>query len=555
MHVKTIGVAFGFCAVGALAKEKAVDMSRHAEYKSGAVMGRVMAHKFEQWEAKLASGALNSTQWPRLNYTKCVDGIAAAIPGDPLHTFRCKNMDLYDFVNHATLGSPLSTEEGQTGSSIWGWTDPKSQREFIAVGMYQGTAFAEVSSKGRLINLGFLPAPVKLSPYALWKEIRSYKHYMLIGSELEEHGIQIFDMRKLLTLNPKKGPVTFSIDKDVTGHFKDLPLGRTHNVVINEDLQYAVAVGAAPREDACGAGLIFIDLKDPSKPTRLGCNGQDGYVHDAQCLKYRGPDRRYWGHDICYGYNEDSLTIYDVTNKSASSIISSTSYDGAAYTHQGWVLNPNNQSFLLLDDELDEVNATGPAAAGYPITYIWDIRDLKHPKNTGYYKAANKGIDHNQYVINGLSYQSSYGAGVRVYDVSSIPRDPTGGSVCETAYFDTYPEDDKEEGGGVVGFAGSWASYGWFESGFVVVNTIERGVYVVKMTRKGGGGVGGGMLEEEAYEMLDVKSWHEGCEQDFFFSNESAPQTTSFFPFRTYLLPSLQRLKTLRNIRNRLLHG
>lgn len=40
-------------------------------------------------------------------------------------------MDLYDFINHATLGSPLATEEGATGSSIWGWTDPRSGREFI----------------------------------------------------------------------------------------------------------------------------------------------------------------------------------------------------------------------------------------------------------------------------------------------------------------------------------------------------------------------------------------------------------------------------------------
>ncbi|KAH7634660.1 hypothetical protein B0T09DRAFT_378529 [Sordaria sp. MPI-SDFR-AT-0083] len=483
MRVKTIGIAVGLCAVGALAKEKAVDMSRHAEYKSGAVMDRIMAHKFEQWEAKLASGALNSTQWPRLNYTKCVNGIAEAIHGDALQTFRCKNMDLYDFINHATLGSPLATDEGASGSSIWGWTDPKSDREFIAVGMFQGTGFAEILPKGRLLNLGFLPAPATLSKYALWKEIRGYKNYMVIGSELEEHGIQIFDMRKLLTIIPKKAPVKFSVD-DVTGHFKDLPRGSTHNVVINEEFQYAVSVGARPRNDSCGAGLIFIDLKDPSKPTRLGCNAQDGYVHDAQCLKYRGPDKRYLGHDICYGYNEDSLTIYDVTNKANSSIISRTSYDGAAYTHQGWVLDRYNQEYLLLDDELDEGNAAGPAAPGYPITYIWDIRNLQNPKNTGHYKATNRGIDHNQYVIDGLSYQSSYGAGVRVYDVSSIPQDPTGAGVCEVAYFDIYPEDDKVEGGGEVGFAGSWASYGYFKSGFVAVNTMERGVYLVKVTKR-----------------------------------------------------------------------
>jgi hypothetical protein len=31
-------------------------------------------------------------QFPRLNATKCVNGIAEAISGDPLHTFKCKNV-------------------------------------------------------------------------------------------------------------------------------------------------------------------------------------------------------------------------------------------------------------------------------------------------------------------------------------------------------------------------------------------------------------------------------------------------------------------------------
>ena len=77
----------------------------------------------------------------------------------------------------------------------------------------------------------------------------------------------------------------------------------------NPDRDYAVAVGARPRNSTCAAGLIFIDLKDPSKPTSPGCNAADGYVHDAQCLPYRGPDSRYQGRDICYGYNEDTLTM------------------------------------------------------------------------------------------------------------------------------------------------------------------------------------------------------------------------------------------------------
>ena len=69
---------------------------------------------------------------------------------------------------------------------------------------------------------------------------------------------------------------------------------------------------------------------------------------DAQCIVYRGPDNKYFGRDICYGYNEDTLTIYDVTNKNgpkAGKIISRTPYVGASYTHQ--VSIPIQEELLL----------------------------------------------------------------------------------------------------------------------------------------------------------------------------------------------------------------
>lgn len=41
------------------------------------------------------------------------------------------------------------------------------------------------------------PAYAPTTNFALWKEIRSYKQWMLIGSELDGHGVQIFDMTKV----------------------------------------------------------------------------------------------------------------------------------------------------------------------------------------------------------------------------------------------------------------------------------------------------------------------------------------------------------------------
>lgn len=173
-----------------------------------------------------------------------------------------------------------------------------------------------------------------------------------------------------------------------------------------------------------------------------------------------------------------------MSDKQNSTIISRTSYEGASFTHQGWVNDLDWQEWLFMDDEYDEEDLLGPAMDGYPVTYIWDIRSLEAPKQTGLFKATNRGIDHNQYVVGDLIFQSNYAAGMRVYDVSSVPEDPTGNGVCEIAYFDIHPEDDSLPGGGAIEFSGSWSSYASFKSGFIFINTIERGGYLVKMTKR-----------------------------------------------------------------------
>src|SRR5687767_13316783 len=100
---------------------------------------------------------------------------------------------------------------------------------------------------------------------------------------------------------------------------------------------------------------------------------------------------------------------YDVSDKKNSKIISRTTYEGATFTHQGWVNDLQWQEWLFMDDEYDEDELAGPAADGYPVTYIWDIRDLENPKQTGLFKAVNRGIDHNLYVVGDHIYQSNYG--------------------------------------------------------------------------------------------------------------------------------------------------
>ena len=131
-------------------------------------------------------------------------------------------MDFYDFKSHADLGSYAGE-----GSNTWGWVS-QTGREFVAIGQADGTAFAEINKNGKLVYLGRLP---QQSVQSIWREIKGYNNYMLIGSEAVGHGVQIFDMKKLLDLDPR-APKNFSTSTDLTGLFTDLPRGRSHNVVV-----------------------------------------------------------------------------------------------------------------------------------------------------------------------------------------------------------------------------------------------------------------------------------------------------------------------------------
>ncbi|KAH8847685.1 hypothetical protein MCOR27_002952 [Pyricularia oryzae] len=475
-HLLSLGAALGLLASATMAKEMPVNEEMAAIwYDSGLAHEESMHHKSELWRMEREMGLMDSENYPELGYHACTNGWIEAIPGDRMHTFRCDQMDLHHFLSHGALNST-----GQ-GSGTWGWISDDG-REFAAIGQEDGAAFVEIKD-GKLVLVARLPQP----PTALvsnWREMKSYKNYMVIGSEAVAHGIQIFDMTKLLDIDVEAtGPVVFDPIADLSGYTNDLPIGRSHNVVVNEERDYMVAVGSQPRNDSCRAGLIFFDITDVANPVRQGCAADDGYVHDAHCLVYRGPDKRYDGKDICYGYNEDSLTIYDVSDKTTTNIISRTSYEGVNYTHQGWVTDVNNQEFLLMNDERDERYRAGPASDGFPVVYVWDIRDLEKPKQTGTYKYPTRAIDHNLYIKDGIMFQSNYGNGYQLMDVSSVgPSDTTGSGICRAAFIDIYPEDDNVAGGGIIEFVGTWSSWGWYPSGYHVVNTIERGVFLVKPT-------------------------------------------------------------------------
>ena len=85
-------------------------------------------------------------------------------------------------------------------------------------------------------------------------------------------------------------------------------------------------------------------------------------------------------------------------------------------------------------------------------TYVWDISDLNNPILVNTFEAAQRSIDHNQYMLGDLSFQANYESGLRVLRL-------TGSQLSEVAYFDVYPSRDA------AAFNGAWSVYPYFSSG------------------------------------------------------------------------------------------
>lgn len=233
------------------------------------------------------------------------------------------------------------------------------------------------------------------------------------------------------------------------------------------------AVGTSGGGETCGGGYHMIDVREPKKPKFAGCFGDPktgragtGYSHDAQCVKYHGPDTKYTGREICIGSNETAISIADLTDKTKPVAISRASYPNVAYAHQAWLTD--DHKYLYLNDEGDESSAKGKAAEGTR-TLVWDLADLSDPILVKEHVGTSKAIDHNLYVKGDRMYQANYTSGLRILDVSD-PRNPK-----EVGFMDTHPGDD-----GTPSFAGAWSVYPFFKSGAIVVTSIGEGVFFIR---------------------------------------------------------------------------
>ncbi len=364
----------------------------------------------------------------------CENGFAGEYP--------CSNVDLQSVFTLAQVGG------GDNGNDCWGWTSSDG-REFAIYGRSNGTAFIEITDPVNPVYLGNLPTHTTPS---LWRDIKVFNNHAFIVSEAPDHGMQVFDLTRLL--NVSNPPALFDAD----AHYG--AFGNAHNIAINEETGFAYAIGTNTFE----GGLHIIDINVPQEPTIAGDFADDGYTHDVQVVVYNGPDAEYQGKEVAFAANEDFVTIVDVEDKLNCTLISTITYDDVAYTHQGWLTEDHR--YFLVNDELDEIQLEVPTR-----TYIFDVQDLDNPQLVGFYSGPVASTDHNLYVKDKLCYQANYRSGLRIINVERAAEN----DVFETGFFDTNPLNN------IPGFNGAWSTYPYFPSGNVIISTFTH-LFVVRPT-------------------------------------------------------------------------
>ncbi len=386
----------------------------------------------------------------------CVDGEAAGYP--------CKDIDLLAFVPREEMGGFPCPDSGQCFNDIWGWTDPVTGVEYALLCRFDGVAFFDLSDPENPSFVGMLPATPGTSPSS-WRDIKVVNdHAVIVGDYVGPHGMQVFDLSQLRDVTDS--PATF----EPTALYD--AFGPAHNVVVNDETDHVYIVGITgqqkhPSGFSCGAGPHIVDMSDPAQPAFAGCYNPSrgrGYTHDAQCVRYSGPDTRYAGKDICFTSDEKGGAITDVTDPASPKELGLFEYPNFAYTHQGWLTEDHR--YLFVNDELDEDDGSKTR------TLIFDVQELDDPVFVGAWHGPTGAIDHNLYFHEGKLYEANYTAGLRVMDIS-YDGELSPDAIREVAYFDVYPHSDEPE------FKGSWGSYPWFESGIIAVSSMDYGLYIL----------------------------------------------------------------------------
>jgi choice-of-anchor B domain-containing protein len=306
-------------------------------------------------------------------------------------------------------------------SSTWGYTAPDG-REYALLGVETGLSIVDINKAPNLVEVAFIASSIRSS----WTEVKTYKHYAYVVKDNAPVGVQIIDLSGL----PGSARLVNTV--------KDYP--NNHTIQIEEDRGLMFTVGGD------NMGVTVWSLQDPTAPKQIGTFNTSTYVHD---MFVRG-NRAYLAEIF-----SKSFSVYDITNPAAPILISRTRDVSAPYISFHNMSLTENGKYLLTTEE----------TSGRPVR-VWDLSDERAPKEISKYIGPGN-LPHNVHVKVNFAHVAHYGGGYRVVDIRD-PKNPV-----EVAHF-------NNKSPAPAGFNGVWEVYPFFESGKVIMSSMEDGLFVTE---------------------------------------------------------------------------
>jgi len=409
--------------------------------------------KSQSKEAKDFTESFINSSRKNNSATPCTAGMAGNFP--------CFNIDLQSQISLNNFSSAPTS-----ASDIWGHVDLNDDREYAIIGLRNGTAIVDVTDSENPSEVGTITGVS-----STWRDIKVYQY--LDGTEYKAYayvttegvqGLQIIDLNTL--------PNSVSLANTITSDFST-----AHNVYIsNVDYSSNTALpGVTPylyiagSDNSGGAYRVYDIASNPTNPS-LVTSPPDGtgYVHDATSVVISDSRTTQCAGapstcEVYIDFNESTVDLWDHTNKSTPTLLSSTPYSGSQYTHSGWY--SDNKQFIYVHDELDEQRNDITTRV-----IVLDISDLTAPQVVNEYFGPTRAIDHNGYTLGDKYYMSNYRRGLTVLDIST-PDSPS-----EFGFFDTFPSPADN----TSSFDGAWGTYPYLPSGSLLVSDKNNGLFVLK---------------------------------------------------------------------------
>ncbi|MBX3702702.1 MAG: choice-of-anchor B family protein [Steroidobacteraceae bacterium] len=419
-----------------------------------------MRHGF-RWAADLASaqqGIVDDSPAPALQATalvpaSCVQGSAGQFP--------CRHVDF-----QAQIALNGFSSRPTSAANVWGFVDLNDNREYAVIGLSNGTAVVDVTNPASPREVATVPGNT-----SAWREVKifqefhaptsRYRAFAYVTTEANGAGLQVINLGGL------PGSVSLATTLADTG-------SQHTDYVSNIDYATNMALPGAQAflwlagSNVGGGSWRVYSLANAAQPQFIRQAPNAGYVHDATSLLVT--DARVSqcapGHDPCEVYvdfNENSVDLWDVTDKANPVRLSSTTYSNANYTHSGWPTA--DQRHIFVHDELEEIRR-----GLFTQIYTMNVDDLRNPFIVASYQGPDTTTDHNGYVKGNLLYVSHYRRGLVIFDAT----DPM--QLREIGHFDTFIAPAAN----TAGFDGAWGVYPFLPSGTILVSDITNGLFVLR---------------------------------------------------------------------------